>query len=239
MNSPSTFAIINAAGKGSRLGDLPYQKSLLPTKGGKPIISYALKSLYSSGFSNKNIITVVGHKRESIENYIQCNTLLAIQEILNGTGGALYSALPQIVEDTKYLLVMNGDDALSYRNEAVGELLRNHEDSGSTISISTTKTYNPNVHNNTYLDTHNGEMYRIADAKEQRGNYLTGLCIMDMQYVRDKIKTLLENTQGRKEFGITDFYKEALKEGKKIRLLTNTHAQSGINTMDDWKKSMM
>ncbi|MFN7160961.1 MAG: NTP transferase domain-containing protein [Candidatus Gracilibacteria bacterium] len=238
MNTHATEALILAAGKGSRVGELPFQKSLLPSKGGKPILSYALKSLFNSGFNHSNTTVMVGHKRESVEAYIGSNTKIAIQHVLNGTGGALETFLKNLPAYTSRLVVLNGDDSLSYYAHTVQSLLHSHSTAGADITLSVTDKYNPNVHKMSYIPKYDSEFVSIEDAKKEKGYYLTGLCILEVAYIKEKIAQLLEKHDTTKEFGITDLYRSALSDGRSIRTILNPQAALGINTLEDWHKSI-
>lgn len=239
MNAPHTEALILAAGKGSRVGPLPFHKSLLPTKGGKPILSYGLKALYSSGFNGKHISVMVGHKQESVRAFIAGDTNIREQKDLNGTGGALQAVLEDLPEDTSRIIVMNGDDSLSYNAEALQEMLLAHDNAKAKVTISVTDHYNPNVHNHVYLRGQDQKIIQIADAISEKGYYLTGLCVMEVEYVKNAISTLLSTHDASKEFGITSIYQHALTTGSLIRALVNTKASIGINTLADWRRSLL
>ncbi|MFX0032292.1 MAG: nucleotidyltransferase family protein [Candidatus Hodarchaeota archaeon] len=87
-------AIILCAGYGKRLHPLTqtHQKTMLPLHG-KPLLEYITDGLIYTGF--KDIILVVGFKKEQIIDYFQngkkwgINIEYVIQEDLNGTGGAV------------------------------------------------------------------------------------------------------------------------------------------------------
>lgn len=235
----STHAVILAAGKGSRMGELPYQKSLLPSKSGKELLAYAMKSLYNSRFTKNTITTMVGHKKESVVDYVGNDTQFVIQEGLKGTGDAVRIFLNELPTNVSTLLVMNGDDSLSYRAEVLQKLLREHCNSHSTVSISVTNKYNPNVHTRAYIPGRDGELMGISNAQEASGEYLTGLCVLEIAYIKQVIGDLLLTTRNNAEFGITDFYKKALDDGKRVRLVENPHAALGINTREDWERSLL
>jgi len=106
-------AVILAAGKGTRFGELTKTtpKSLMPVLG-KPILEYTLSSL---PFSIKEVLIVIGHLGNQIQNrfgskfgkfdikYIEAGEL-------NGTGGAAWAAKAYI---KNRFLVLSGDDIYS------------------------------------------------------------------------------------------------------------------------------
>jgi bifunctional UDP-N-acetylglucosamine pyrophosphorylase/glucosamine-1-phosphate N-acetyltransferase len=103
-------AVILAAGKGTRLEPLTCTrpKSLIPIAG-KPIIQHNLDALV--GLVDRAII-VIGYKGEMIEQqfgnaYRGLPLSYVIQDVPDGTGGALLRCKPLVTDD---FLVLNGDD---------------------------------------------------------------------------------------------------------------------------------
>ena len=83
------YAIILAAGKGTRMKtDLP--KCAYPLLK-KPMIAYIVEHLYKSTMIDK-LITVVGHKKEVLQEILNSTVEYAVQEEQLGTGHAVLSA---------------------------------------------------------------------------------------------------------------------------------------------------
>ncbi|MCY3411485.1 MAG: NTP transferase domain-containing protein [Candidatus Heimdallarchaeota archaeon] len=106
-------AIILAAGKGTRLLPLTENrpKHLLEIAG-KPILKWQLDELLSLSKISK-IIIVTNYKEEMIKEAVRRWTddsriLFVHQEQTRGTGDAVLSALPFLIEDSSFL-VINGD----------------------------------------------------------------------------------------------------------------------------------
>ena len=103
-------ALVLAAGKGTRLQtegiDLP---KVMRSADGKPLLHYVLTSL--SFLPPKDIILVVGWKKEAVlaafPQYPH-----AVQEQLNGTGGAVQFAAPLLQGFDGHLIVCCGDTPL-------------------------------------------------------------------------------------------------------------------------------
>lgn len=99
-------AVILAAGKGSRLGDLTEEtpKSLLPIDNSSSLLDYNILLLRSIGI--KDILIVTGFASEKIENHVSS---LGINCIYNpfwdhcNVLGSLYMALPYINDDFLFL----------------------------------------------------------------------------------------------------------------------------------------
>lgn len=112
-------AVILAAGKGTRFGELTKRtpKSLLPVSG-KLILEYTLESL---PFSIKEVFVVIGHLGDIIKNHFGDNFRnIKIKYIknkdLDGTAGALWTVKSFLAKEK--FLVLNGDDMYSKKELA-------------------------------------------------------------------------------------------------------------------------
>ncbi|MDT8340046.1 MAG: nucleotidyltransferase family protein [Longimicrobiales bacterium] len=103
-------AIIPLAGKGTRLRPLTHHtpKPLLKV-GGRPVLSYLLDDVLALGVSE--MVLVVGYRQEVIREFIareypQVRAHFVVQEVQNGTAGAIALAEPWADED---LLILFSD----------------------------------------------------------------------------------------------------------------------------------
>ena len=100
-------ALVLAAGKGTRLQtegiDLP---KVLRQADGKPLLHYVLNSL--SFLPTEDVILVVGWKKEAVLAAFPPYPH-AVQEELNGTGGAGQFADPLLKDCPGHLIVCCGD----------------------------------------------------------------------------------------------------------------------------------
>lgn len=102
-------AIIPLAGKGSRLRPHTFAtpKPLLRV-GGRPVMSYILDDLQRLGV--EEIVFVVGYLRDVVREYIESEYPdieghYVVQEVQDGTAGALRLAAPFVDEDVLILFV--------------------------------------------------------------------------------------------------------------------------------------
>jgi NDP-sugar pyrophosphorylase family protein len=110
-------AVILCAGLGKRLRPYTdkFQKSMLPIHN-KPLLDYIIKGLIYAGL--KDIILVVGYKKEQIYDYFKNRENLNInieyieQRKLNGTGGALLEC-EKIIDNSHFFLTW-GDILVTY-----------------------------------------------------------------------------------------------------------------------------
>lgn len=86
-------AVILAAGKGTRMNsDIP--KPLIPVNG-EPMLTTVLRTLDTSGVSSAPVI-VVGAWTTAIQDYYGDTYTYAVQQEINGTGGAVAAAVPSL-----------------------------------------------------------------------------------------------------------------------------------------------
>ena len=125
-------ALVLAAGKGTRLQtegiDLP---KVLRQADGKPLLHYVLNSL--SFLPPEDVILVVGWKKEAVlaafPQYPH-----AVQEELNGTGGAVQFAAPLLKDCPGHLIVCCGDAPLM-KQETFQALVRTHLEQGNECTM--------------------------------------------------------------------------------------------------------
>ena len=125
-------ALVLAAGKGTRLQtegiDLP---KVMRLADGKPLLYYVLKGL--SFLPPQDIILVVGWKREAVLSAFP-QYPHAVQESLNGTGGAVQFAAPLLQGYEGHLLVCCGDAPLM-KGDTFQALARTHLTDGNACTL--------------------------------------------------------------------------------------------------------
>ncbi|MGZ7069915.1 MAG: sugar phosphate nucleotidyltransferase, partial [Methanobacterium sp.] len=135
--------IILTAGEGTRMRPLTLTrpKTMLQV-GGKPIIQYNLESLRDAGI--KDIIMVVGYKREAIEDYFGNGTSFGVnityisQEKRLGTAHAIKSVQNVIDND---FIVLNGDVIVDPR--LIVDLIANYESEDASSLLMLTEVEDP------------------------------------------------------------------------------------------------
>ena len=114
-------AVIPVAGKGTRLRPhTHYTPKPLLKVAGKPVLAYILDDLVALGVDE--IVFIVGHLRDSFEAWVadsypglECHHVL--QEVQDGTAGAIALAEPYVDED---LLIIFADAVLNRRQHLQG-----------------------------------------------------------------------------------------------------------------------
>ena len=115
--------VILAGGKGKRMqSSLP---KILHQICERPMISYSLESLRNAGI--KDVISVLGFKRNIVLTRFSKNIKYAIQPKPLGTGNAVLNAFPKISKNTETLLVINGDDSAFYTPKTIKNVIELHK----------------------------------------------------------------------------------------------------------------
>jgi len=100
--------VILAAGRGTRMrSDTP--KPLIEVNG-EPMLTHVLRAIEDSGIETNPVI-VVGSWTNAIQDYYGAKYQYAVQEEINGTGGAVLSALPYLdtSENAPPVLILYAD----------------------------------------------------------------------------------------------------------------------------------
>lgn len=125
-------ALVLAAGKGTRLQtegiDLP---KVMRQADGHPLLYYVLRGL--SFLPPEDIILVVGWKKEKVLSAFP-QYPHAVQETLNGTGGAVQYAAPLLKDFDGHLIVCCGD-APMMRQETFQSLVETHLKEGNACTM--------------------------------------------------------------------------------------------------------
>ena len=132
-------AVILAAGRGTRLKPLTdfRSKAMVPILD-KPIVARVLNSIYLNGI--RKFIIVVSLVDSTIKNYFYDNLpkdaeiQFVLQEVQNGTAGALEIAAPLIKED----FLVSACDSL-YPSHVIGELISLFEKTNSDAVMAVMK----------------------------------------------------------------------------------------------------
>lgn len=128
--------IVLAAGKGTRLNCSATPKVLCKI-GGRPMITYLLETLESSGIPKNQICIVVGYKKEKVMQELGQGYIYAVQEKQMGTAHAALAGANSLPERFKDILVLNGDDSAFYEFGTLEHFVRLHSENRNDITILT------------------------------------------------------------------------------------------------------
>src|SRR5918994_1354330 len=128
---PPVFAVVLAAGKGTRMKS--NRAKVLHTLCGVPMVNYVTEALRP--LSAERLLVVVGHQAELVEAVLPEAAEPVVQREQLGTGDAVRVALEVLEGDEEgVLLVVNGDGPL-ISEMTLGELLQRHRSAGVGATV--------------------------------------------------------------------------------------------------------
>ena len=210
-------AIIPLAGKGTRLRPHTHvtPKPLIRVAG-RPVMSYILDDLAELGVSE--IVFVVGYMREAIESYVaeaypDITAHYVVQEIQDGTAGAVRLAEPFVDEDVLILFVDTLFDADLGLVHAVPET------AGGVIWAKEVEDYQ---RYGVILTDEDDHMVRIVEKPSEPISKLANIglyYIKDWRLLFEGIRQVLEADPGPSgEFYLTDAFQYMVDHGSKIQV---------------------
>lgn len=223
-------AIILAAGKGTRMKtELP--KCAFPLLK-KPMVTYIIEALESINIDQ--IICVVGHKREVLQDILKDRVKYAIQEEQLGTGHAVKCAL-DFIDDNGYTIILPGDTPLIDK-EILDQLIEVHKSNKNDFTIGTIVLDNPFGFGRIVRDSSNSVLRIVEekDASEEERKIKeinTGLFLVD-NFLLKKALLEIKNNNAKGEYYLTDIV-EILSKEAKIGTFTikDTYKLNGINDL--------
>jgi bifunctional UDP-N-acetylglucosamine pyrophosphorylase/glucosamine-1-phosphate N-acetyltransferase len=225
------YAIILAAGKGTRMKtDLP--KCAYPLLK-KPMIVYIIENLTKTGIIDE-MITVVGHKKEVIQNILNSRVSYAVQENQLGTGHAVLMAEDLIKEDG-YSIILPGDMPL-IDDQVIKEAIDFHESSQNDLTLVSTFVHEPEGYGRIIIRNEQLEAIveeKDATEKEKEINQInTGIYIVDNKMLFDGLKKI-SNKNTQNEYYLTDIVKIFKEQKRRIStfILKKAYKAMGINDL--------
>ncbi|MCI8587967.1 MAG: NTP transferase domain-containing protein [Clostridia bacterium] len=214
-----TIAIIMAAGKGTRMKSK--SSKLLHKIYGKEIITRAVENVKKSGI--EDIITVVGYKREEIQNLLKDTVKYAIQEEQLGTGHAVMQAAKMLEGKKGKVLVLNGDHPIM-RPETLRNLVEISYEREESATI-LTMVHRDVIPYGKVIHDEEGRVKEIIEHKDCNEEQIQirevnlGMYCFDIDKLLEVLK-LLKNDNVQKEYYLTDviklMYNKGLKTGSVV-----------------------
>lgn len=228
-------ALVLAAGKGTRLQtegiDLP---KVLRQANGRPLLGYVLESL--DFLPVRDTILVIGWKQEMVREAFP-DYPFAVQETLNGTGGAVQFAAPQLTDPDGHVLICCGDAPLMTR-ATFQSLITTHLQAGNACTLLSARLDEGGNYGRVLREA-DGTFRAIVEAKDCTPEQAavsevnTGTYVFRVKDLLDSLGRLnTDNAQG--ELYLTDvpaFIKEA---GGRVGLCGTCSAEEmlGVNTVE-------
>lgn len=236
----STYAIVLAAGKGTRMNsDLPKVLHLLHDR---PMIFYVLDAAFQSGI--KNFVVVVGHKRELVKEKVlqwqEENPLavikFALQEQQNGTGHAVQVAQSFLPQQNAKILVLLGDVPLlkfQTLQTVVSEL---KENAAVVVSMN---LENPAGYGRIVRSANENKVEEIIEEKDanekqkQINEVNTGIFLFQAEKLWQYLP-LLKNENSQNELYLTDMVKILKTHQQQVtaQLFADAHQFEGVNSVE-------
>jgi len=227
------YAIILAAGKGTRMKtELP--KCAYPLLK-KPMIAYIVEHLYKSTMIDE-LITVVGHKKEVIQEILNSTVKYAVQEEQLGTGHAVLAAKDFIIDQEGYTIILPGDMPLIDAKVIKGAISE-HLEFRHDLTVVSTILDEPYGYGRIIRDEAN---YLSAIIEENEANkeeklineINTGIYIINNKLLVPTLKKI-KNNNAKKEYYLTDIVKIMKEEGYLVGtyLLRKSYKAMGINNL--------
>lgn len=226
----TSVAVVLAAGLGTRMkSSLP---KVLHQVAGWPMLKHVTTALQEAGI--ENIILVLGHKSELVEENIGPGFRVVYQREQLGTGHAVLQALPLLQEfSTGQCLVVCGDTPL-LKADTIKKLREKQQTSQAEATILTAEMADPTGYGR--IVKQDGRVVKIVEEKDADSTERlvkeinTGSYCFKIQSLNRLLPQLTPaNAQG--EYYLTDVISLLAREGKDVEthLLNDPAEAMGIN----------
>jgi bifunctional UDP-N-acetylglucosamine pyrophosphorylase / glucosamine-1-phosphate N-acetyltransferase len=199
---PPVFAVVLAAGKGTRMKS--NRAKVLHTLCGVPMVNYVIEAL--KPLAPERLLVVVGHQAGLVEEVLPREAETVLQREQLGTGDAVRVALEALGgEEEGVLLVVNGDGPL-ISERTLEELVARHRAAGVGATVLVAELEDPRGLGRVVEEAGVVRIVEERDANEDElgiGLVNLGLYAFDLSEIRDAIgQVASENLQG--ELYLTD-----------------------------------
>lgn len=240
INDKKVFAIIMAAGKGTRIGAIDKPKVMFEVAG-KPIIGWGIEpldELKKEGFIDR-IITVVGFFGDQVVDYLGERSEFVWQKEQLGTGHAVLQAEQLIGNEEGYTIITNGDHALYTKNTYL-KVLKQTECDKLAIGFAVVRSGRRFDDYGRVVRGEKGRIIGIVEkpeaSEEQRkiAERNPNLFVVDNKWLFSALKRIKQSAV-KKEYYIVDIVRFAIEEGKKVETveIDDQDEALGINTEED------
>ena len=231
-----TIIIVLAAGKGTRMNsDLPKVLHLLNDK---PLLAHVIDT--SSMIKPKQVIVVVGYKKEMIIEYFKSkDTIFVEQKKQQGTADAIKYCLPNIENFNGDILILSGDvPMITYKS--LKKLIDIHNSNNASASLISAKLHNPTGYGRIIKNNKN-QLIKIiehkdaTDIEKQISEINSGIYIINAKTLMDVIPKI-DNNNAQNEYYLTDIFNFIDEKDTSIYQIKNCNEIAGINTIKQLKQ---
>ena len=184
---------------------------------GKEMIARVVETAMRAGI--KDIVTIVGHKREDVEAVLKDSVTYAYQEELLGTGHTTMQAIPYLKDKKGKVVILYGDVPI-VRPETLQKLIAKSIKEDNDATVLTAMVPNPTGYGRIIRDEvgHVKEIVEERDATEEQkkiSEINSGLYCFDIQELISALEKITpNNVQG--EYYLTDVIKIMNDKGLKV-----------------------
>ncbi|MGM9955713.1 MAG: bifunctional UDP-N-acetylglucosamine diphosphorylase/glucosamine-1-phosphate N-acetyltransferase GlmU [Peribacillus sp.] len=225
------YAIILAAGQGTRMKSKLY-KVLHPVCG-KPMVQHVIDQV--NQLQIEDIVTVIGHGAEKVQEQLGDSCKYALQEQQLGTAHAVMQAESVLAGKSGITLVICGDTPL-IKAETMEALIALHEKSEAKATILTAYTDQPDGYGRV-LRSENGLVEKIVEHKDAsvEERYVkeinTGTYCFDNQALFSALKKVSnENVQG--EYYLPDVIEILKQAGETVTAFQSSNFEETLGVND-------
>jgi len=231
-----TIIIILAAGKGTRMNsDLPKVLHLLNDK---PLLAHVLDT--SSMIKPKQVIVVVGYKKEMIIKYFKSKNMIFVeQKKQQGTADAIKYCLPNIENFNGNVLILSGDvPMITY--ESLKKLIDIHNSNNASASLISAKLNDPTGYGRIIKNNEN-QLIKIVEHKDatdiekQISEINSGVYIFNAKILKNIIPKI-DNNNVQNEYYLTDIFNFIDEKDTSIYQIGDCNEIAGINTIEQLKQ---
>ena len=207
--------VVLAAGGGTRMKSKTMK--VLHHIGGRSMIGHVLIAVRS--VEPHRVVAVVGHQREQVGAHVQelvPDAVLAVQEVLDGTGGAVRVAMRASGTTRGTVVVATGDTPL-LEGESLRRFVADHRAAEQVVSILSGIVANPFGYGR-ILRNDEGDVEGIVEEKDaspqQReiAEISSGILAFDAEFLVGALSRLT-NDNAKGEYYLTDTVKIAREDG--------------------------
>jgi bifunctional UDP-N-acetylglucosamine pyrophosphorylase / glucosamine-1-phosphate N-acetyltransferase len=209
------YAVILAAGQGTRMKSKLY-KVLHPVCG-KPMVQHVVDQI--SSLQMKQIVAVVGHGAEKVQEQLGDHIQYVLQEEQLGTAHAVMQAEEVLANEDGVTLVVCGDTPL-ITSETMEKLIAEHESLGAKATILTAQPEDPTgygriIRNSEGTVERNVEHKDATEEERKVTEINTGTYCFDNKALFDALKKVNnDNVQG--EYYLPDVIEILKKAGEVV-----------------------
>ncbi|MBF0303838.1 MAG: NTP transferase domain-containing protein [Desulfamplus sp.] len=233
--------IILAAGKGTRMkSDIP---KVLHQINGQAMINLVVGC--AASLFGQNIVVVVGHKAELVQNEIDRHfkVVYAFQEKLLGTGDAVRTAVPFLNNNVRHVLVLCGDVPL-IRKETIKNFVDYHISNNYDISVFGVTVDLPTGYGRLIFDDKKNQFISICEEADSTSEQKTinrvnsGIYCIKKNFLTDALD-LIGTDNVQKEYYLTDLVSIAFREHYSTGCFMGDNPEEvmGVNTVDELQQA--